>query len=486
MVKNPTLSPYPTLSIVQIGVFNLLIFIWWLEVGLRFPVLAAIRFEFLVAVTAIGIALFRLQSAAKTRPRARQPKVEDNSDIIRCIVIFIIVLTISLPLAINFQIAWERFFNRVVKLALIGVLISQFVVSPTTLRVYLFTLLMAFMKIGQEGFLGKITGSMVWENQGVPRLHGTGGTMFGDPNSLSGKTVSTVPWIWYLYPTIQRHWVKILVAVQLVFAINIIIFTGSRTGYMTCIAVAFFIVMFSPHKRGRLILMLIVVAITVVTFLPPEYKERFMSSFTGQEAEGQSSASRKALLADSFQAFLDNPLGVGIACFPTYQAIGGRNAQDTHNLYTQLLAETGIQGFICFVALLTVVLRKVGRSRRAFMALIAKLEARRAKPPDANRELLEAELRDARLLFATSNALIVFVLVRLSLGMFGHDFLEIYWWMAAGMAMSLHNMRLIAERRCEELLAVASEQPAEQGSGAAARRPGMPGRSVLPGKKRKA
>jgi putative inorganic carbon (HCO3(-)) transporter len=472
MVKNSTLSPYPTLSIPQIAVFNLLIFVWWLEVGLRIPILAAIRFEFLLAATAIVMTVMRWRSSAQPRARAQQRKVEDNSDIARCIIIFIVVLTISLPLAINFDIAWDRFFNRVVKLALIGALISQFVVSPTTLRIYLFTLLLAFMKIGQEAFLGKITGSMVWENQGVPRLHGTSDTMFGDPNSLSGKTVSTVPWIWYLYPTIQRNWVKLLVVLQLVFAINIIIFTGSRTGYLTFIAGAILIVLFSKQKKGRLILLLTVVAISVVTFLPQEYQGRFMSTFTGQEAEGQSSASRKALLTDSFNAFLDNPLGIGIGCFPTYQALGNRNAQDTHNLYTQLLAETGIQGFLCFVALLTIVVRKVARSRRAFMTIIDKLQTYRAAAGSQSRDsTLDMELSNARLLFATANALIVFILLRLILGVFGHDFLEIYWWLAAGMAMALHNMRLVAERRCAELPALGSPHRASHGAGISPGRP---------------
>ncbi|HEY6644771.1 O-antigen ligase family protein [Povalibacter sp.] len=450
-------SPYPTLGLPQIVVFNLLIFVWWLEVGLRVPALGAIRFEFLLAAIAAAMAIMRLQSAKRAPLQPRRGKVEDNSDITRCIVILLVVLTLSLPLAINFNVAWNAFFNRAVKLALIGVLISQFVVSPYTLRIHLFTLLLAFMKVGQEAFLGKITGNMVWENQGVPRLHGTAGTMFGDPNSLSGKTVSTVPWIWYLYPTIQRKWIKLLVAVQLVFAINIVIFTASRTGYMTFIAASILIVMFTNQKRARLIFLLMVAAIVTVTLLPQEYKGRFMSSFTGQEAEGASSITRKALLADSFNAFLENPLGIGMDCFPIYQAERDRNAQYTHNLYTQLLSETGIQGFLCFIALVVVVLRKLARTRRALMNVVERLEKHPRPGPADSDSRFDTELRDVHLLLATANALLVFVLVRLALGMFGHDFLEIYWWAAAGMAMALHNMRIVAEQRCDELTAVAQE-----------------------------
>ena len=103
--------------------------------------------------------------------------------------------------------------------------ISQFVVSPTTLRFFCFSTFIAFLKIGQEAFYGKITGSMVWENQGVPRLHGTQGTMFGHPNSLSGKALSLLPFLVYIFKSIKNKWVKYLILIQIVFTLNIVLFT---------------------------------------------------------------------------------------------------------------------------------------------------------------------------------------------------------------------------------------------------------------------
>src|SRR5690606_15591118 len=119
---------------------------------------------------------------------------------------------------------------------------------------------------------------------------------------------------------IQRRWVKLLLAVQLAFAVNIVIFTASRTGYLTVIVAAILIVMFSGQKKGRLIALFIAAAVVTVVSVPQEYQDRFMSSFTGEEAEGQSSATRKALFFDSLETFAENPLGVGIACFRIYQA----------------------------------------------------------------------------------------------------------------------------------------------------------------------
>lgn len=451
-------TQYPTLSTPLILLFNLLTLVWWLEVGLRVPAFAAIRLEFLLAATVSALALIRHWSKPRTAmPRARVGTAggETNSDLIRCIVIYLLVLALSLPLAIDFDLAWDAFINRVAKLALLGVLIPQFVVSPITLRIYFFTLLLAFMKVGQEGFLGRITGNMVWENQGVPRLHGTYGTMFGDPNSLSGKTVSTVPFLWYFFPRVQQPWIKVMMAVQVLFAVNIIVFTGSRTGYVAFLASTLLMVMYSNQKKVRLILLLSLVSVIAVNFVPAQYKARFMSSFTGQEAEGQSSATRKSLFFDSVNTFAEHPLGIGLHGFARNQAIHGRNAQETHNLYTQILAETGIQGFICFVALIYLLLRKALRARKAFAQIIARLESHAATSEGPQRDSIDSELRDARLLFAGASALIVFTFTRLILGVFGHDFLEIYWWFAAGVAMALHNLRAIAEQRCAELTTAA-------------------------------
>lgn len=444
-------AEYPRLGLPQILVFNLLIIVWWLEVGLRIPALGEIRLEFLLAVAATLMAIVRRLRGSNRRERLHR-KIEGNGDVASCMAMLLVVLAIGVPFAIDTRIAWDAFFNRVVKLALIGALISHFVVSPATLRIYLLSQLVAFMKIGQEALFGKITGSMVWENQGVPRLHGTAGSMFGHPNSLSGKTVSSIPWVVYLYPVVQRRWAKILLVVQFVFAINIVIFTASRTGYLTVIVIATLMVLMARRNRLRWILVLLVSVATTASFMPPEYKQRFMSSFTGQEAEGQSSATRKALLVDSLNTFVENPLGVGIGGFRQYQAMHGRNAQDTHNLYTQILAEAGIQGFICFVMLVFVILRKAFRCRRGFTSIVDGL----SHTPLGGNESKDAsavEQRNAQLLLATTNALIVFVIARLVLGLFGHDFLEIYWWLAAGLVMALHKMRLVAERRCEELLA---------------------------------
>jgi O-antigen ligase len=444
MKPTDSLTPYPTISKPATVIFSLWVLAYWLELGLRIPALATIRFEFLVAGIAIAIAI------AKPHKRPRGEKGL-NGQVLGSGAAFILVLLFSMPLSVNLEVSWPEFVNHVVKFSVLGLLISYYVASPFTLRVYLFTTLLAFLKVGQEAFLGKVTGSMVWENQGVPRLHGTSNTMFGDPNALSGKSVSTLPFMWYLYPTSPAMWVRLLLLAQLVFSINIIVFTASRTGYLTFIAAAFLIVLFSEGKKLRLILLLLLVGGAALAFVPEAYQDRFLSAFSGKEKEGRSAETRKALLADAVQTFTEHPLGVGPKGFRVMQAQAGRNVQDTHNLYLELLVETGIQGFLFFALFVRAILASAIRARKRFGEILKLLQGHLSTAGPAERALIATEIRNSQLFAATASAVVVFLLVRLLLGLFGHDLFEIYWYITAGLTMALNNLLQIASRRCAEL-----------------------------------
>ena len=183
--------------------------------------------------------------------------------------------------------------------------IYAFVRNPFTLRVFIAMMLLAFLRIGFESFVGKMTGSMVWENQGIMRLNGPPGSRFGHPNSLSGFAVSTLPFLVFLWPVTKR-WSKAALALGLLFAVNIIVFTGSRTGYMAALAFVGLVVLYS-RARVKGILGLLLLSAIALPFLPQQYVERFESAFTGQEREGASRASRIGLAADAWELFWPTP-----------------------------------------------------------------------------------------------------------------------------------------------------------------------------------
>ena len=427
---------YPETSNLVLGIFATYIVFWWLEIGLRRPFFLQIRIEFLLGAVLGAVCLFAWMKKGKVK--------HSSSPVARWALIYLFVMALTVPFSLNSAVAWDFYVNRIFKLSLMAFFISQLVTSPKALNVFLLASFFAFLKIGQESFLGTINGSMIWENQGIPRLHGIYGTMFGSPNSLSGKTVSVLPFVWYLWPTITNRFVKIAVLVFVVFAINIVLFTGSRTGYLSIIVISVIVVMLS-EKRARMAGLFVLLAIVAVMYIPEEYKERFLSSFTGQEAEGASSDLRVQLFQDSLTVFSENPLGVGIGNFPLAQRMAGRHAADTHNLYTQLLAEVGVPGFVCFVALIVAILLRASVLRRRCLALADRIRLSSIAEKFSQQRIT----RDIALILGTANALLVFVFARLVLGIFGHDMLEIYWWIAAGLALALSQLLRVAESKAD-------------------------------------
>src|SRR5689334_8868731 len=126
-------TQYPQIGLTSTVLFGVLVVAWWLEVGLRQAFFASIRFEFLMAALCSVLALVR------SGQQKRRPGPSANGDILKAIIALMVVQALSLPLAFNFDIAWAAYFNRSVKYAILGLLISQYVVSPFTLRAYLFS-----------------------------------------------------------------------------------------------------------------------------------------------------------------------------------------------------------------------------------------------------------------------------------------------------------------------------------------------------------
>ncbi|WP_419663489.1 O-antigen ligase family protein [Desulfosarcina variabilis] len=412
--------------------------------------LEKIRFEFLLGAILCVLALLRLGNLKSKSP--------EKSKIISGIIIYFIAIIFSLLLTVDFDISWDIFINRILKLSAMAFFMNVYIVSPKLLWYFLISTFFAFLKIGQEAFVGKITGNMMWENQGIMRLHGSPRTMFGHPNSLSGKTVTLLPYLWVLFGLVKKYW-KVIIIVQVVFSINIILFTGSRTGYLaTCfLFLAFFIQSKSKIKIGIII---VIASVIVVYNVPVQYKERFLSSFSGEEAEGKSKDTRIGLLRDSIQVFVENPFGVGIGCFVVIQANAGRNEQGTHNLYTQLLSEIGIQGFLAFMYFMYTVIVGLNTSILKLNSMINFLNSKlinkdRASGLKAN--TIKQEIITLTSLKAVCSGTLIMVFMRAILGFFGHDLYEIYWWIAAGLSITVLNLMPIAEKRMKEIL-LAAEQ----------------------------
>ncbi|MEZ4387918.1 MAG: O-antigen ligase family protein [Candidatus Krumholzibacteriia bacterium] len=423
-------------------IFLIFVLARYMQWGARRDFLATIRIEFLTGGIVVIASVLQMTSLKRIQDGSRH--------VFMAIGALLLAIAIQVPFAANRPMAQTVFEDRVVKFAMLAFLIAVQVRSPLTMRLFIAAFLLSMLYITQESVRGLISGGLVWQNQGVMRLHGAV-PMYAHPNSLGGVSASVVPFCVFLMPAVKRWWLRLALLALLASALICVVYSGSRTAYVGC--VGFVLGWFLISKRKvRWLTIGVVVGVVVVLVLPEQYKERFMS-IGGEEAEGQSKEARLQILADAWQVFLKYPGGVGVSSFQLVrQRMFGR-IQDTHNLYLEVATNIGVQGLIVFLTFVWVVGTRLVRIRDQLIRQRDRLQLmvkRRLGGAGASKAL-GRELDDLTFLAACAQATVFFLFVRLVVGLFGMDLYEIYWWFAAGMAIALTEIGDVAMRRARLL-----------------------------------
>ncbi len=411
--------------------FLLFITARYMQWGARRDFLAAMRVEFLLglALTAmcIGVMSSRPVHLAGLRPA--------RNVLIGIGLLFFVMLT-QIPFAAAKDLAWTIFFDRVIKFAMMTFFMVALIRSPRAMRWFMAAFLVSCFYITQESTRGQISGGLVWENQGIMRLHGAV-PIYAHPNSLAGLAMGTLPFVLFLFPVIRSWRYKLMLLPLAATATVCVIYTGSRTGY---VALGVLLVFWWSQSRRKLrnLAIAAVVGVAVFPLIPDQYVERF-KSIGGHEAEGNSKEARIQILDDAWQVLLRNPIGVGVASFPAVRLQMFNRKQDTHNLYLEVATNLGIHGFAIFCFLIFSMFAALVATCRAL-----RVEQRRLHAALKSRDLgpklvrmIRSEMDDVRFLTATAQATMGFLVVRMALGAFGMDLYEVYWWFAAGMAFCL-------------------------------------------------
>ncbi|BET58364.1 hypothetical protein GEO60473_14040 [Geobacter sp. 60473] len=213
-------------------------------------------------------------------------------------------------------------------------------------------------------------------------------------------------------------------------SLHIVLYTGSRTAYVGILAFVAFAFYTSNYKRKFIGYIVLVLALSV-PLIPSDYQDRFKSIFTLEEKEGRSSEARIQILEDAWEIFTDYPFGVGVAAFPKVRAEHFGRSQDTHNLYLEIATNLGIQGMIVVGMLIYKMLGILNHMRIKSRLLLLKISSNQSSSIIKN---------DLIVIEAVASSVIGFVIIRLTLGLFGMDLYEIYWWFAIGTTFSLNAM----------------------------------------------
>lgn len=431
------LADYPKIPIVLTMLFCGYVIAWYLQIGFRIPFLGDIRFEYyLTIILAICAVLFT-------------PKKGLDCPLYFFVGLYFLSLIYSLIMSHDPDRSMDIFVNRIVKFSFMSWFIILFVRSPKHMAIFIAAYLFACLKMGQEGYIGKISGNMIWENQGVMRLNGST-PLYSHPNSYAGMAIGTLPFIWALWP-IAKKYQKYILFVLAAFSVNIIVYTGSRTGYIAFIF--FLFLLFAAKINIKKIVVSTVLGMLFLTYIPDQYIGRFETIYTLQEKEGRSSEKRIQIMKDALAVFAKHPFGVGIQAFPAVREQYFDMKQDTHNLYLEVATNLGVQGVVVFALLIAKMLKILNNLKTESGTLLQKnMDVVRSHTDDVIADSAAQEnISDIKLVAAIANATILFVLLRLCLGLFGMDLYEIYWWFALGITISLYNMHKIISDRTNKL-----------------------------------
>jgi O-antigen ligase len=401
--KSPKAAP--RIEVLLTGIF---IITWFLQINSRVAILGAVRFEFVLGAILAAFAIPRYLE--KSNPATVKLK--------RTAYLYLSVLLFYTLYSQAPEISLQTFEDRILKFSMIYFFIAAFVRESNDLLWILAAMLLAWLKLGQEAFTGWASGSLVWENQGVMRLHGSI-PLLEHPNSLAGFAVGCLPFSYYLYPLAQRRAVKLVLLAIATFSLVTILFTASRTGYVATLFVVIFILRERKTSYAKTVGLLFVLLIGAALVVPSDYVERFQSIFTMREREGQSSARRLEIIDDAISVYAAYPMGVGVAAFPEVRGRMFGRFQDTHNLYLQVLTNSGPLGLLIFLNFVWITLQ-------SFNKVIHGCEGLPSRKNSGALGWMPAIARAFKL----------YVLIRLVLGIFGMDQYEIYWWIAAGVAFS--------------------------------------------------
>lgn len=193
-------------------------------------------------------------------------------------------------------------------------------------------------------------------------LRGEG--LSGGANTAARYFIVAIAFMYYLFSLAKSSWTRLLILLGIGMLLVGVLFTVSRTGMLLVVSLAGLLLLQRGsirHKAGFLLIFLVVISLTVLfsDSLINIFSLIIPSILRGTDTVGL----RYAYWQAGWRMWLAHPItGIGIGQFqynvlaysqniliPGIRIHAGAGA---HNMYVQVLAETGLVGFIFFIGIL--------------------------------------------------------------------------------------------------------------------------------------
>lgn len=252
---------------------------------------------------------------------------------------------------------------------------------------------------------------------GLVRLIGVNQAL-SDPNYLAASIVYMLPWIMPIWTGSRSLLGKTSLTGLVIISIVCIALTGSRSGLLGLIVVMVLGLLRMKHKLVPCIA-LVMVALVFWMLLPSSLQTRFASIVNPDIGPLSAKISAEGRLQGfwlGLNLFIRYPL---TGCGPGYwMAATGRQLQP-HNLYGQLLGETGVLGTLSFLGLLAALVTGYFQHKQQLAGM----------PPVPECQF-SREINYA--LFST-------VILLLFLGNFSHSLFRYHWVWCAAFGVIIHH-----------------------------------------------
>ena len=371
-----------------------------------------------------------------------------------------LVLIGSLIYARDLSLALEGIENYV-KNCIIALAITLLLDRPERLRIAIWSILVAGFLMSAATVLQAVTQNYDSVYFGLAQfaaerniLGSEFGTRasgpVGDPNYFSQVLIILIPLALNRAWHEPNHRLRIFAMVIVVLVVLANVFTFSRGGFLAMIVVGA-IMMWRNPPRPILLIVSLALLLIAIPFIPSQYAGRMATIFNVapallQDAPLQADGaviSRLSEMAAAGAVFIDNPIaGVGLEnyalYYPEYSEQVGiaptRRVRSAHNLYLEILAETGIIGFSAFGLIVITAFRGLNLAYRRFMLL-------------GNEQY-------ASIAFSVGVSIIGYLVA----AFFLHLDYSRYWWLLIGIALSVPEIsrRMMQEHVSES----ADRQPA--------------------------
>ena len=318
--------------------------------GLGF--LASTAFYFAIATLAIY-----LPSQLATEGNLTMMSTE-----VKAILAMTAVAILTMPIARDPGLAWEKFNDPYIKAVVI------FIVLVNVVRTHKRLMGMMWLSFGIAVYLSFTALDMYMKGQfnvEEYRVAVEVGGMFGNPNEMAMHLVMMTPLVLTLGIAAQSKALKFAYFAMAFLFVAANMVTFSRGGFLGMLAMGA-VLAWKLGRRQRLNVSIISIIVGGVAILaaPGNYGLRMLSIFVpGLDAVG-SSDQRKELLERSLLVTARNPWGIGIGNFPI---VGVRNLQ-SHNAFTQVSAELGILGLIAYLVFMISPFRKLSAIERTLFS----------------------------------------------------------------------------------------------------------------------